>query len=80
MSEPERDLLVNEQAEAAARSLGQLVVGRDLTDDEFASMSAIFRAAVHALREGFITRLAEHVKEERESENVEEFFENINPN
>ena len=79
MIEPERELSVEEHADKAARELGREIMGRDLTEEEAGAMSAIFRAAVQALKHGFIRRLADHVLAERETESVEEFFENINP-
>lgn len=79
MTEPARELSVDEQAETAAQALGRHVLGRELTADEAAAMSLIFKSAVQALRHGFITRLAEHVRAERETESVEEFFEGIQP-
>jgi hypothetical protein len=79
MSDPATDAALNQHADAAARELGQMVLKRELTADEFIAMSAIFKAAVQALQHGFIRRLAEHVQTERETESVEEFFENINP-
>jgi hypothetical protein len=79
MTDPGRESSVDQQAEATARSLGQMVVGRSLTADEAAAMTTIFKAAAQALQHGFITRLAEQVKAERETESVEEFFENIKP-
>ena len=79
MAEPGQELSVNEQAEAAALSLGRAVLGRDLTAEEASSMSTIFKAAVQALQHGFIARLAEQVVAERETESVEEFFERIKP-
>src|SRR5690348_11974993 len=79
MSESENALTVEEQAEIAALTLGRAVVDRDLTGDEAMAMREIFRATVQALKHGFIRRLADHVLQERETESVEEFFENINP-
>jgi hypothetical protein len=79
MNEPERELSVEEQAEASARALGRQALGRELTADESAAMSTILKGAVQALKHGFIRRLAEQVKSEREAETVEEFFENIHP-
>jgi hypothetical protein len=79
MSEPERALTVEEQADRAALNLGRAVMGRDLTDVEATAMRDIFRATAQALKHGFIRRLADHVLEERETESVEEFFENIKP-
>ena len=77
MTEPQRDLSIDQQAAAAALSLGKAITGRELTSDEAEAMTAIFRAAAEALRHGFIKRLASQVKAERETENVEEFFEDI---
>ena len=79
MTEPARTQLAEEQADAAAHSLGRAVLGRDLTDVEASALQDIFRATVQALKHGFIRRLADHVLQERETESVEEFFENINP-
>lgn len=79
MSEPGPELSVDAQAEAAARALGGQAVGRTLTADEAAAMATIFKAAVQALRHGFITRLAERVVAEREDEAVEELLEDIRP-
>lgn len=80
MSGPERELTPEEQADGVAMSLGKSVVGRDLTAEEAAALTAIFRSAVQALKHGFIRRLAEHVETERTAESVEEFFEDvINP-
>jgi hypothetical protein len=79
MAEPGREMTVDEQAQAAALGLGRAVTGRDLTADEATAMVSIFRAAVQALRHGFIARLAERVAAEREAESVEEFFEGIKP-
>jgi hypothetical protein len=79
MSDPERALTVEEQADRAALNLGRAVMGRDLTDVEATAMREIFRATAQALKHGFIRRLADHVLEERETESVEEFFENIKP-
>lgn len=79
MSDPERALTVEEQADRAALNLGRAVMGRDLTDVEATAMREIFRATAQALKHGFIRRLADHVLAERETESVEEFFENIKP-
>ena len=75
MSGPERERTPEELAEAAALSLGRTVTGRDLTPDEAEALATIFKAAVQALRHGFIRRLADHVVAERTDEAVEEFFE-----
>jgi hypothetical protein len=75
MSGPERELTPDEQAEIDALSLGRTALGRELTPEEAESMSAIFKAAVQALKHGFIRRLADHVLAERTDETVEEFFE-----
>jgi hypothetical protein len=77
MSEPERASTVEAQADDAALTLGRAVVGRELTDVEATAMREIFRATAQALKHGFIRRLADHVLAERETESVEEFFENI---
>jgi hypothetical protein len=79
MNEPERASSVDEQADHAALTLGRAVLGRDPTDVENMALREIFRATAQALKHGFIRRLADHVLEERETESVEEFFENINP-
>ena len=75
MSGPERELTPEEQAEITALSLGRTVAGRDLTPDEAAAMCTIVKAAVQALREGYVRRLADRVLAERTDEAVEEFFE-----
>jgi len=77
MTEPERAQSVETQADQAAQALGRAVLGRDLTDVEANALQEILRATVQALKHGFIRRLADHVLEERETESVEEFFENI---
>jgi hypothetical protein len=77
MTEPARTPTVEERADAAAVSLGRSVLDRDLTDVEAKAMQEIFRATAQALKHGFIRRLADHVLAERETERVEEFFENI---
>jgi hypothetical protein len=77
VSGPERELTAEQQAAIAATGLGRAVVGRDLTADEADAMTTIFKAAVQALRHGFIRRLAEHVVAERTDESVEEFFEDV---
>jgi hypothetical protein len=77
MSEPGAELTIDQQAEEAAARLGRLVLGRELTADEATAMAIIFKASAQALKHGFITRLAEQVRAERETESVEEFFENI---
>jgi hypothetical protein len=77
MAEPGPALRVEQQAAAAAHALGRAVTGRELTADEAEAMSIIFKAAAEALRHGFIRRLAEHVQAERDTENVEEFFEDV---
>jgi hypothetical protein len=79
MTEAERALAVEELADRAAVTLGREVMGRDLTDVETIALREIFRATAQALKHGFIRRLADHVLEERETESVEEFFGNINP-
>lgn len=79
MTEPERVPGVEEHAERAARELGREVLGRDLNAEEDRAMGEIFRASVQALKHGFIRRLADHVRAERETESVEEFFGNLNP-
>ncbi|MFO0910639.1 MAG: hypothetical protein U0794_20215 [Isosphaeraceae bacterium] len=75
MSGPERELTTGEQAEAVALSLGRTVMGRDLSESEAEALASIFKAAIQALQHGFITRLAQHVADERTDEAVEEFFE-----
>jgi hypothetical protein len=77
MSGPERELTHDEQATAAALSLGRTVLGRDLSRDEAEALTSIFKSTVQALKHGFIRRLAEHVDSERTDESVEEFFEDI---
>jgi hypothetical protein len=77
MTESERTASVAAQADQAALSLGRAVLGRDLTGDEATALQEIFRATAQALQHGFIRRLADHVLAERETESVEEFFENI---
>jgi hypothetical protein len=77
MTEQERALTVEEQADRAALALGRAVMGRDLTDIEATALREIFRATAQALKHGFIRRLADHVLAERETETVEEFFENL---
>ncbi len=79
MSDPGNALSLDEEIAAVTQRLGQAAVGRPLTADEAGSLSAILRAAAEALRQGhaFINRLAEHVAEERKTENVEEFFEDV---
>ncbi len=77
MPAPEPELTPEQQAEQAALSLGRTIVGRELTADETASLTTIMKAAVQALKHGFIRRLAQHVLAEREDESVEEFFENV---
>ena len=77
MSGPERELTPEDQAEAAALSLGRTVVGRDLTPEEADAMTTILKSAVQALKHGFVRRLADHVVAERTDESVEEFFEDV---
>lgn len=77
MNGPERELSMEEQADESALTLGRAVVGRDLTDVEATALREIFRATAQALKHGFIRRLADHVLAERETESVEEFFEDI---
>ncbi len=79
MTEPARELSLDDHAEIAAQALARQVLGRVPTPDEAAAMALIFRSAAQALKHGFITRLAEHVQAERDDERVEEFFENIKP-
>ncbi|SIO60780.1 hypothetical protein SAMN05444166_6520 [Singulisphaera sp. GP187] len=79
MSEPEREASVEEQAERLVSALGRQTLGREMTAGESAAMATILKAAVQALKHGFIQRLAEQVTAERETETVEEFFENIKP-
>jgi hypothetical protein len=74
---PEPPSAVEEQANAAALTLGRAVLGRAPTDVEATALQEIFLATAQALKHGFIRRLADHVLEERETESVEEFFENI---
>ena len=77
MTEPGREVIVDQYVKSAAHSFGSQVAGRELSADEFEALAAIFKAAGDALRDGFIKRLAEHVRTERDSEAVEEFFEDI---
>ena len=77
MSGPEQELTAEQQAEIAAVSLGRTVLGRDLSVEESESLTSILKAAVQALKHGFIRRLAEHVRSEREDESIEEFFEDV---
>lgn len=79
MTEPNREQNVNALAEAAALALGRQVLEREPTVEEASAMATIFKAAAQALRHGFIGRLAEQVRAERETETVEEFFEGIKP-
>ena len=79
MNEPERAVSVEAHAERLASALGRQTLGRDLSADEAAAMATILKAAVQALKHGFIQRLAEQVTAERETETVEEFFENLKP-
>ena len=80
MSGPDQDMTPEAEAEALALNLGRTVVGRDLTAEEADALATIMKAAVQALKHGFIRRLAEHVVAERTDESVEEFFEdNIQP-
>jgi hypothetical protein len=74
---PEPTPTIEEQANATARTLGRAVLGRDPTDVEATALREIFQATAQALKHGFIRRLADHVLAERETESVEEFFENI---
>jgi hypothetical protein len=79
MSSPESESPLDEQIAATARSLGTAVLGREPNADEAESLVAILRAAADALKHGhgFIKRLASQVQEERTTENVEEFFEDV---
>ncbi len=77
MPEEVRGVSPDQEAEAVAIQLGRSVLARDLKPDEAAAVSSIFKATVHALKHGFIQRLAEHVETERTAENVEEFFEDV---
>jgi len=77
MTEPGRELTVEQQAENAAITLGRAVMGRDLTADEAEALGIVFKDAIQALQHGFIRRLAEKVQAERETESVEEFFANL---
>jgi hypothetical protein len=79
MAESERTTTVEEQADRAALDLGRAVLVREPTEVEAGALREIFRATAQALKHGFIRRLADHVLEERETESVEEFFENIRP-
>ena len=73
------DAALEEQISCAARGLGQAALGREPNADELEALTVILRAATDALRHGhgFIRRLAEQVQEERTTENVEEFFEDV---
>lgn len=79
MSDQANAKSVDQKAEDVARELGRMVLEREMTIDESTAMATIFKAAVQALRHGFVKRLAEQVRAERESETVEEFFQNIKP-
>jgi hypothetical protein len=70
---------LDQQIASAARDLGQAALARALNADELTAMTQILRAATEALRHGhgFIGRLAEQVREERTTESVEEFFEDV---
>jgi hypothetical protein len=76
---PEPTSTLEAHVNAAALTLGRAVLGRDPTDVEATALQEIFQATAQALKHGFIRRLADHVLEERETESVEEFFENIKP-
>jgi hypothetical protein len=77
MTEPNSTTPIDEQRDAAALTFGRTVLGRDPTDVEATALREIFKATAQALQHGFIRRLADHVLQERETESVEEFFENI---
>jgi len=79
MPEPGGELSIDAQIQTVAQQLGRAVLGRELNPDEADAMIAVIKAATDALREGhgFLHRLAEQVRAERETENVEEFFEGI---
>lgn len=79
MNKPERVVSIEAHTERLANALGRQTLGRDLSAEESAAMTTILKSAVQALRHGFIQRLAEQVTAERETETVEEFFENIKP-
>ena len=75
MAEPQRAQNIRERVETDALAIGREVLGRDLTSEEADALKSIFLAAVQALSEGFIQRLARHVQAERREETIEEFFE-----
>lgn len=79
MAEPASGVSLDEQIAGTARSLGQAVLGREPNADESEALITILRAATEALKHGhgFIKRLATQVQEERTTENVEEFFEDV---
>ncbi|MDR3637034.1 MAG: hypothetical protein P4L84_24740 [Isosphaeraceae bacterium] len=79
MAEPANVAAVEEQISSAARTLGSAVLGREVNADEFEALTTILRAATEALKHGhgFVKRLASQVQEERTTENVEEFFEDV---
>ncbi len=77
MAGSEQELTAEQQAEIAALSLGRTVLGRELSVEEAESLTSILKSAVQALKHGFIRRLAEQVRAEREDESVEEFFEGV---
>jgi hypothetical protein len=77
MAGSEQELTAEQQAEIAALSLGRTVLGRELSAEEAESLTSILKSAVQALKHGFIRRLAEQVRAEREDESVEEFFEGV---
>lgn len=79
MNKPDRVVAVEAHLGRLAGALGRQTVNRELSGEEVAAMTTILRAAVQALRHGFIQRLAEQVTAERETETVEEFFENLKP-
>jgi hypothetical protein len=77
MPESPRSRNVDQEAANAAQSLGRAATGRELTAEETDAMLSIIKAAAEALRHGFVKRLAERVRSERDTENVEEFFEDV---
>jgi hypothetical protein len=77
MTEPAPEQAINAAADDAALALGRAVLGHNPSESDTAALQDILRATAQALKHGFIRRLADHVLAERETESVEEFFENI---
>lgn len=79
MAEPLSGAALEQHIVGTAQTLGQAVLGREPNADESEALVAILRAAADALKHGhgFIKRLASQVQEERTTENVEEFFEDV---